>query len=154
MAPPPPAADHHAIPSRAPAAATAGVEALGHSPELRAPRDVLVKALLGLLRDADALPAGLLAEPGDAARGRALLLLGAAGGGEVLLRQRPDDHDLVVLDRYLHPREPAVREPSGKPTLDRTELFVIHGWHDRHYMITLQQVLPTCGEARRGRRPG
>src|SRR6266568_3867600 len=106
VAAPPPAADHHAIPSRAPAAATAGVEALGHSPELRAPRDVLVKALLGLL------------------------LLGAAGGGEILLRQRPDDHDLVVLDRYLHSREPAVREPSGKPTFDRTELFVIHALHN------------------------
>src|SRR2546430_16947541 len=134
----PPAADHPAIPSRAPAAATAGVEALGHSSELRAPSDVLVKALLGLLRDADALPASLLAEPGDAARGRALLLLGAAGGGEVLLRQRPDDHYLVVLDRYVHPREPAVREPSGKPTFDRTELFFIHAFDTSDYTITLQ----------------
>src|SRR6266571_4961029 len=80
------------------------------------------------------------------ARGRALLLLGAAGGGEVLLRQRPDDHDLVVLDRDLHPRKPAVREPSCKPTLDRTELFVIHEWHDRHYMITLQQPLSRVRE--------
>src|SRR4029077_7819791 len=126
---------------RAPAATAAGIEALGHAPELRAPRDVLVEALLGLTRDADTLPTGLLAEAGDAAGRRALLLLGAARSGEILLRQRPNDHDLVVLDRDLYPREPAVREPSGKPTFDRTELFFIHVFDTSDYTITLQEMV-------------
>src|SRR5690242_18182017 len=125
-----PAPDHHAPPvvARPSAAPAAGVETLRHAVELRAPRDVLLEALLGLLSDADALPAGLLAEPSDPACRRAFLLLRRRA--EVQLGQSPDDHDLVVLDHHIHSREPAVREPSGKPTFDRTEFLVIHALHN------------------------
>src|SRR5215472_16759940 len=124
-----PAPDHHAAPVVGAAhAAAPGVEALGHAVELGAPRDVLLEALLGLAGDADALAARLLAEASNAPGRGAFLLLGR--GPEVQVRQRAENHDLVVLDRDLHPREPAVREPSGKPTFDRTEFFVIHALHD------------------------
>src|SRR4029077_6979368 len=129
-----PAPDHHAaavVAATHPAAA--GVEALGHAVELGAPRDVLLEALFGLAGDTDALAASLLAEARDAAGGRAFLLLGR--GAEVELWQRAYDDDLVVLDRDLYPREPAVREPSGKPTFDRTEIFVIHALHNYTVMV-------------------
>src|SRR5207237_10607886 len=87
-----------------------------------------LEALFGLLRDADPLAALLFPEASDPARGRALLLLGRRA--DVDLRQVADDHDLVVLDGDLYPREPAVREPSGKPTFDRTEFFLIHVLHN------------------------
>src|SRR5882762_6830501 len=51
------------------------------------------------------------------------------GAAEIHLWQRAQDHDLVVLDRDLHSRKPAVWESSGKPTLDRTELFGIHDYN-------------------------
>src|SRR2546426_1156342 len=123
-----PAPDHHASPVVTSAPAAAGVEPLGHAVELGAPGDVLLEALLGLLCDADPVAARLLPEAGDPARRRALLLLRSRT--DVDLRQVADDHDLVVLDGDLYPREPAVREPSGKPTFDRTELFLIHVLHD------------------------
>src|ERR1700716_1501484 len=127
---PPPTSDHHA-PIRAGAPAAARIEPLRHAAELRAPRDELLEALLGFLGDADPLAAGLLAEASNAAGGRALLLL--RRGAYIELRQRPEHHDLVILDRDLHSLEPAVWEPSGKPTFDRSELFLIH-----NYIITLQ----------------
>src|SRR5205814_191864 len=123
-----PAPDHHAAPVVAAASAAARVEPLGHAIELGAPGDVLLEALLGLLGDADPLPPGLLPEAGDPAGGRTLLLLGTRT--QIGLGQGADDHDLVVLDGDLCPREPAVREPSGKPTFDRTELFLIHALHN------------------------
>src|SRR5689334_11084984 len=125
---PHPAPDHHAAPIVATTAAATWIEALGDAVELGAPRDVLLEALLGLLGDADALAARLLPEAGDTAGRRALFLLG--GGAQVRLRQGADDHDLVVLDGDLYSREPAVREPSDKPTFDRSEFFVIHGLHN------------------------
>src|SRR2546421_2183489 len=102
-APPPPTPDHHPLAARASAATR--VEALGHATELGAPRDVLLEALLRLLGDADALAARLLAEPGDPAGRRAVLLLRAGGCREVFVGQGPDHHDLVILDRHVHPRE-------------------------------------------------
>src|SRR5256886_4233366 len=123
-----PAPDHHAPAVIASASAPAGVEALGHAVELRAPGDVLLEALLRLLGDADALLPRLLAEAGDAAGRRPFLLF--RRGAELEVGQRADDHDLVVLDGDLHPREPAVREPSGKPTFDRTEFLLIHALHN------------------------
>src|ERR1700682_5229037 len=127
----PPPSDHHpAVGVRTPA--TARVESLGHVAQLCAPGHVLLEALLGLLRDADPVAARLLAKAGDAAGRRAFLLLGR--GPDVDRRQRSENDNLVVLDRDLHPREPAVREPSGKPTCDRSELFLVH-----NYKITLQQ---------------
>src|SRR5258708_19074054 len=111
---PPPPADHHAsVALRTPAATW--VESLGHAAKRRAPGHELVEALLGLLSDSDPLAAGLLAEPRDAAGRRAFLLFGRRPDFE--LGQRPENHDLVILDRDLHSREPAVREPTGKPTL-------------------------------------
>src|SRR5450759_3766712 len=140
---PPEAADHDApVGARTPAAAR--VESLGHAAELRAPGQVLVKSFLGLLGDADPLTACLLAEAGDAAGRRAFLLLGCRPDLE--LRQRPEDHDLVILDCDLNSCEPAVREPAGKPTFDRSELFFIH-----NYKITLQQA---CCQALPPRLPG
>src|SRR5207253_1139462 len=106
-----PAPDHHAPPVIAAAATASGVEALGHAVELGAPRDVFLEALLGLLGDADPLAARLLAETSDASGCGAFLLLGRRP--EIGLGQRADDHDLVVFDGDLHPREPAVREPPG-----------------------------------------
>src|SRR5215472_8607877 len=104
-----PAPDHHAAPVVGAAhAAAPGVEALGHAVELGAPRDVLLEALLGLAGDADALAARLLTEAGDPAGGSAFALLGR--GAQVEVRQRADDHDLVVLDGHFNSREPAVRE--------------------------------------------
>src|SRR5437879_13745357 len=85
-------------------------------------------ALLGRAREPAPGAARLFSEAGDAAGGRPFLLLGRRA--EVGLRQRADDHDLVVLDGDLHSLEPAVWEPSGKPTLDRTELFLIHVLHN------------------------
>src|SRR5205807_5153957 len=93
-----------------------------------APRDELLETLLGLPGDADSVPPRLLSEAGDAAGSGPLLLLGRRA--EVGLRQRADDHDLVVLDGDLHSLEPAVWESSGKPTFDRTELFLIHVLHN------------------------
>src|SRR5713226_4530886 len=118
-APTPPAADHHS-PVAGRSTTAARIEALGHPTQAGAPRHVLVEPLLRLLGDADALAAGLFAEASDAAGGRALLFLRRSARREARLRERPHNHDLVILDRNLHPREPAVREPSGKPTLDRT----------------------------------
>src|ERR1700716_2414347 len=146
---PQPPADHH---PPLIAAAAPRVESLGHAAKLGAPGDELVEALLGLLRDSDPLAPGLFAEAGDATGRRTLLLLRCRP--DVELRQRTEDHDLVVLDRDLHSLEPAVWEPSGKPTLDRSELFVIH-----NYMITLQNRIcqgltlqARRGESPRGRR--
>src|SRR5207245_11144175 len=99
-----PATDHRAPPVVARAASAARVEALGHAVELGPPRDVLLEALFGLPGDADPMPSGLLAEARDAAGRCALLLLRSRT--EVDLRPRADDHDLVVLDRSLYPREP------------------------------------------------
>src|SRR5438876_350592 len=95
--------------------------------------------LLRLLRDADSVTACLLPEASDPARRRALLLLGR--GADVDLRQVADDHDLVVLDGDFYSREPAVREPSGKPTFDRTELFLIHALHN--YTVINEMSRPT-----------
>src|SRR5207249_10791564 len=135
-----PAPDHHAPPVIAAATAASGVEALGHAVELGAPRDVFLEALLGLLGDADPLAARLLTETSDASGCGAFLLLGRRA--EIGLGQRADDYDLVVFDGDLHPREPAVREPSGKPTLDRTELFLIHPLHDYTVRDGLSSNLP------------
>src|SRR4029077_18321502 len=126
-----PPADHDAAIAARLAAATTGVEPLGDAAHLRAPRDVLVKALLGLPGDSDPLSTRLISEAGDPPRGSAFLLFGRAA--EIRLRQRAHDHDLVILDRDLYSLEPAVWESSGKPTLDRTELFFIHD-----YIITTQ----------------
>src|SRR5438445_9779041 len=134
-----PAPDHHASPVVPAATAAAGVEPLGHAAQLGAPGDVLLEALLRLLRDADPVAARLLPEASDPARRRALLLLGR--GADVDLRQVADDHDLVVLDGDFYSREPAVREPSGKPTFDRTELFLIHALHN--YTVINQMSRPT-----------
>src|SRR5471030_2050884 len=122
-----PASDHHA-PVAFGTASPAWVEPLGHATQLRAPGHVLVEALLGLLGDADARAPGLLTESRDAARRRAFLLLGRRARCGPHVRQRSEDHYLVVLDADLHSREPAVWESSGKPTFDRSELFFIHDY--------------------------
>src|SRR5712691_366699 len=124
--PPQPPTDHHPPIAARPAAATR-VEPLGDAAHRCAPGDVLVKALLGFLGDPDPLSASLLPEAGDAPRRGAFLLFGR--GAEINLGQRAQDHDLVVLDRDLRSLEPAVREPSGKPTFDRIELFRIHDYN-------------------------
>jgi len=87
-----------------------------------------VEALLGLLGDADARTTRLLAEPRDPARGRPFLLLRRGAGGGADVRQRSENDYLVVLNGDLYSREPAVWESSGKPTLDRSELFLIHDY--------------------------
>src|ERR1700680_4639677 len=124
----PPAADHHA-PVALRAATAAGIEALGHTAKTSTPCDVLLETLLSLLGDPDSVSPSLLAERGDAAGRGALLLLRRRAGREAYVRQRPQDHDLVVLDRDLYSREPAVWESSGKPTFYRTELFFIHDYN-------------------------
>src|SRR5689334_17067250 len=134
IATPHPPADHHPAAGPSAPAPAARVEALGDAVELRAPGDVLVEALLGLPRDADPIAPRLLTEACDPAGGRPFLLLRARGGGQRALGEGPDDHDLVVFHRHVHSREPAVREPSGKPTFDRTELFLIHGKDCTSYM--------------------
>src|SRR5438094_881387 len=91
-------------------------------------KEPVLKAVRGILGDADTLAARLLPEAGDPTGRGAFLLLGCRA--QLGLRQGADDHDLVVLNRDFHPREPAVREPSGKPTLDRTEFLFIHALHD------------------------
>src|SRR6266566_2780619 len=90
------------------------------------------------VRGGDASSAGSSRFAGRARR-RALLLLGR--GADVDLRQVADDHDLVVLDGDFYSREPAVREPSGKPTFDRTELFLIHALHN--YTVINQMSRPS-----------
>src|SRR5438552_10429226 len=140
---PHPAPDHHAAAIIAAATAAPRVEALGHAVELGAPGDVLLEPLLGLPGDADSVLARLFAEPGDAAGGRAFLFL--RRGAELGLGQRADDHDLVVLDGDLHSREPAVREPTGKPTFDRSELFLIHVLHN--YTVKMRKSTGGSGEA-------
>src|SRR5712692_1819058 len=122
---PPAPADHD--PTAAPAA-PAGGEALGDAVQARAPGHVLAEAFLHLLGDGDALGPRGLAEASDAAGGRSLLLLRRRARRQPHVRQRPQDHDLVVLDRDLHPREPAVREPSGKPAFDRSELPLVDSY--------------------------
>src|ERR1700684_3386933 len=109
-------------------ASAAWVEPRGHAAKLCAPRDVLVETLLRLLGDADARAASLLTEPRDAAGGGAFLLLRRGTRCAAHFRQRAEDHYLVILDGDLHSREPAVWESSGKPTLDRSELFFIHDY--------------------------
>src|SRR5260370_25230680 len=133
-APPQPPIDHHPAIAGRDAAATR-VEQLGDAPHRGAPGDVLLQALLGLLGDSNPLPASLLTEAGDPPRGRAFLFLRSAP--EPRVGQRAHNDDLVVLDRNVYSREPAVRESSGKPTFYRTELFFIH-----NYNIT-QQVAGT-----------
>ena len=58
----------------------------------------------------------------------AFLLFG--GSPHVGLGQGAENHDLVILQGDLYSREPAVWEPTGKPTFDRTELFLIHVLHN------------------------
>src|SRR5450759_3370009 len=142
MPAPPHSRDHHPPVGARTAGAAARVESLGHATKLRAPGDVLVEALLGLLGDSDPLSAGLLPEARDAAGRGALLLFGRRPDLE--LRQRPEDHDLVVLERHLCSREPAVREPTGKPTFDRSELFFIHNYNITMQQIRCQLVVPAC----------
>src|SRR5438552_17628592 len=101
----PPAPDHPASPVVPAATAAAGVEPLGHAAQLGAPGDVLLEALLRLLRDADPVTACLLPETSDPARRCALLLLGR--GAAVDLRQLADDHELAVLDGAFHAADPA-----------------------------------------------
>src|SRR4029077_20281786 len=98
-APPPHPPDHPPLVAAGTPAA-AWVESLGHATELGAPCDVLLEALLGLLGDADPLPARLLAETGYAAGCGAFLLFGRRP--DILqLRKRPEHHDLVILQGDL-----------------------------------------------------
>src|SRR5258708_2930884 len=123
-----PAADQHTTTITGPPAAAAWVEALGHIVQLGAPGEVLVEALLGFLGDTDPLATRLLTEPRDAPRRGAFLLFWSRA--DVQLRKRAEHDDLVVFDRDLHAREPAVGKPAAEPTFDRTELFLIHALHD------------------------
>src|SRR5689334_21587925 len=143
---PHPAPDHHAAPVVAAMSPAARVEALGHAVELGSPRDVLLEALLRLLGDADPLAARLLPEARDADTRRALLLLG--GPAQERRGQGADDHDLVGLDGDLYSREAAVREPSSKPTFDRTDLFLSQKLHDCTVMNPLSSSRPRSEEVR------
>ena len=80
------------------------------APDLYSPGDLAAVAVLGLVGDAHALGAGLLTEPGDAARcaGFALVALGFG--------QAADDGDLFAVDDDRRVAgEPAFGKASGEP---------------------------------------
>src|SRR5258708_28713938 len=111
------------------AAGAAGSEGQLGGSAASSPGDVLLEEGLGLARDPDPLPAGVLAEAGDAPLGGGRPGGVACPGGQLDLGQGTDNDDLVTFQGDLgRSREPAVREPAGKPTTDRRGVCVFHNY--------------------------
>src|SRR5205823_5935089 len=124
-----------ALATTVPAAGTARREGDRGAAAGRAPGDGQLELALGLARDLDPPASRALAEACDASSLRSSLGLGRCIGAQAGGLERTDHQHLLLVHRYRwRSREPALREPSGKPTCDLVEFCLFHD-----YNITLQE---------------